>query len=159
MIQFKRGSTLKWLVNTEKLADGQPAYDKTRRKLKIGDGTKTFNELPDVSGLFRDEILESNTAAQKNILSDPVFTYGDSAPNSSTKGEIYFQKYKGAVEADYVVEIGKYTNGYFRKWNSGFMECWGKGDADYLANFKNKFTDIFYDVRTENYFEIKGFWK
>lgn len=159
MIQFKRGSTVNWLLNTEKLADGQPAYDKTRRKLRIGDGTKTFNELKDVSGLFREEILESNITAMANLTSDPIFTYGSVEPNDLTKGEIYFQKYNGAVEADYVIESGRNANYYFRKWSTGFIECWGTGKSDLITDLKNEhFKSVIYEVKTESYFEIKGFW-
>ena len=159
MIQFKRGSTVNWLLNTEKLADGQPAYDKTRRKLRIGDGTKTFNELKDVSGLFREEILENNVTAMANLTSDPVFTYGSTEPNDLTKGEIYFQKYNGAVEADYVIEYGIDANYYYRKWNSGFIECWGNSDIKYTERLQSKFKTIFYNTKIGNHFEVKGSWK
>lgn len=173
MIQIKRGSTQNWITNSEKLADGQPAYDKTRNKLKIGNGSKTFNELPDVSGLSKNEILSEYTPRNTSGLSaleqlldqllnpDPIFTYGTKKPTEVDKGEIYFQKYDGAVEADYVVEYGKHANCYFRKWVTGFMECWGTGDADLLKTLKADlgFTSVIYETKTGNYFEIKGYWK
>lgn len=158
MIQIKRGSTARWLLNTEKLADGQPAYDKTRRKLRIGDGTKTFNELEDVSGLFREEILESNATAAANLTSDPLFTYGNTKPNDLTKGEIYFQTYDGAVEADYIVAYGRNNNYFYRKWVTGFIECWGNGDST-AAKKAAGFNKIIYETKTGTYFEIKGYWK
>ncbi len=159
MIKFKRGSTDNWNKNLEVIADGQPAYDKDRHKLKVGDGIRPFILLPDVSGLFRNEILESNAEAQKSLLSDPIFTYGDTPPDQSTEGEVYFQKYEGAVEADYVVEFGRDTTGYFRKWNSGFIECWGVKSSEFITNAKKKFTSTFYDVTSGNNVEMKGFWK
>ena len=169
MIQFKRGSTASWLSNTEKLADGQPAYDKTRRKLRIGDGSKAFNELPDVTGLSKNEILaeyQPNTTSnpltvlEKLLNPDPIFSYGNKKPTEVDKGEIYFQKYEGAVEADYVVEFGRNANYYYRKWNSGFIECWGTGNADLVKNLKDlHFKSIIFEVNTENNFEIKGYWK
>lgn len=169
MIQIKRGSTEAWQNNKEKLAAGQPAYDKTRRKLRIGDGTKTFNELKDVSGLYKDEILAEYTPREPtgNVLidaiklltdPDPVFTYGDKTPEEVDRGEIYFQKYDGAVEADYIVAYGRNNNYFYRKWLTGFIECWGNGDST-AAKEAAGFNKIIYETKTGNYFEIKGYWK
>lgn len=171
MIQIKRGSTEAWQNNNEKLAAGQPAYDKDRHKLKIGDGEHSYKELPDVTGLFKDEILAEYTPREStgNIIldtlnklanPDPIFTYGDKKPEEVDRGDIYFQKYDGAVEADYVIDFGKNANYYFRKWSTGFIECWGTGKADLIKDLKNKhFKSVIYEVKTGSYFEIKGFWK
>jgi hypothetical protein len=156
MIQFRRGKTASWLaVNTPKLADGQPGYDKDKHKLKIGEiGTngkaKSWSELPYVSGLFAEEILDSEFSATDETL----FTYGTAAPTGTTKGKIYLQQFDGAVEADFVVETGRNVNYFYRKWNSGFMECWGYGVAP-----TGLFTDTVYSTNTGGYFEVKGFWK
>ena len=78
-------------------------------------------------------------------------------PSASTKGKIYMQQFEGAVEADYVVETGRSSNYFFRKWNSGFMECWGNGTVP--TTISNLFTNIIYNTKTGEYFELKGFWK
>jgi hypothetical protein len=153
MIQFKRGSLAKWLLQKTPLADGQPAYDKTIKKLKIGDGKSLFKDLPYVSGLFANEILEAESAAND----DTLFTYGTAVPSTSTKGKVYMQQFEGAVEADYVVEMGRSSNYFFRKWNSGFIECWGKGTVP--TTISKLFTNIIYNTKTGEYFELKGFWK
>jgi hypothetical protein len=173
MIQFKRGKTSSWSSQTAPLADGQPGYDKDKHKLKIGDGKSSWNDLPSVSGLRMDEILVSEEDAKKRLLGllsplellrktlsigdKPIITYGKEAPNNDTTGQIYLQYYDGAVEADYVIETGKSVNYFYRKWNSGFIECWGKGTVPTSIN--NKFTTIIFNVKTGDYYELKGFWK
>lgn len=166
MIQIKRGSTEAWQNNNEKLAAGQPAYDKDRHKLKIGDGEHPYKELPDASGLSKKEILaeyEPNTnlltVVEKLLNPDPIFSYGTNNPSEVNRGDIYFQKYDGAVEADYVIEYGIDANYYYRKWNSGFIECWGNSDIKYTERLKNKFKTIFYNTKIGNHFEVKGSWK
>lgn len=170
MIQIKRGSTKAWQDSKEKLAAGQPAYDKDRHKLKIGDGEHPYTELPDVTGLFKDEILAEYTPREitGNVIldtlnklanPDPVFTYGDKKPEEIDRGDIYFQKYDGAVEADYVIEYGLDANYYYRKWNSGFIECWGNSDIKYTERLQSKFKTIFYNTKIGNHFEVKGSWK
>lgn len=169
MIQFKRGSTKAWQDSKEKLAAGQPAYDKDRHKLKIGDGKSTYQELPDVTGLFKDEILAEYTPRKitGNVLQDlldalkhpdPIFTYGDEKPEEVDRGDIYFQKYDGAVEADYIVAYGRNNNYFYRKWVTGFIECWGNGDST-AAKKAAGFNKIIYETKTGTYFEIKGYWK
>jgi hypothetical protein len=90
MIQFKRGTTsvelkeisilgLKFYIPKRtpgtwkniKLADGQPGYDKATRKLKVGDGEHTWEELPYLSsGLDAEQILDSElrARARKQIM-------------------------------------------------------------------------------------------
>lgn len=153
MIQFKRGSLVKWLLNREILADGQPGYDKTLKKLKIGDGEHSWTELPYVSGLFAEEILEKESNADK----DTLFTYGTKVPDSNTKGTVYLQQFEGAIETDFVVKYGRDVNYFYRKWNSGFIECWGKGDIP--SNINKKVTTIIFNTKIGDYFEVKGYWK
>jgi hypothetical protein len=153
MIQFKRGKTNTWNNQKTLLADGQPGYDKDKKKLKIGDGKTAWKNLPFISGLFAEEILEKESKADDNTL----FTYGTGAPKSSTKGKVYLQQFDGAVEKDFVVDIGRSVNYFYRKWNSGFIECWGKGNIP--NNVEEKFTNIVFNVKTGDYFEVKGFWK
>jgi hypothetical protein len=143
MIQIKRGKTINWLKNTEPLADGQPCFDKTNGKLKVGNGTKKWSELPYASGIFRDEVLASEAAAKIKqtalkaiygpILSNivganetPIITYGTEAPSSDTVGEVYLQHYESEPEVDYVVESGRGSDGIwsFQRYKSGFARCW-----------------------------------
>jgi hypothetical protein len=153
MIQIRRGKTASWQKNKTKLADGQPGYDRELYKLKIGDGKHLWDELPDASGLRADEILAEESEATKST----IFTYGTQPPTLTTKGEIYLQQFEGGAEADYVIEIGKNLNYFYRKWNSGFIECWGKGTIPESIN--NEFDTIIFSTQIGDYFEIKGFWK
>jgi predicted secreted protein len=129
MIQFKRGTTKSWRGTKTKLAPGQPGYDKDKHKIKIGDGAKTWSELPYVSGLTAEEILDAETAAKSKQKLDAedttIITYGTETPDKNTIGKIYLQQYDTEPEADYVVEAG--TNGIwtYQKWKSGIAKCCG----------------------------------
>ena len=152
MIQFKRGTTDSWRKQKTPLAAGQPGYDKDTKKIKIGDGKSAWDELPYASGLFADEIIDSEENAQrkakeadakiKKLLSSlgvfgtalskmikkddgPIITYGTSTPNNETIGQVYLQSYDTEPEADYVIEIGIDDFWTYRKWKSGLAECWG----------------------------------
>jgi hypothetical protein len=147
MIQFKRGSSESWGKIKNPLADGQPGYDRDRKKIKIGDGESSWDKLPYASGMSAEEILSSEEDAKKRVakvpglglignafnkilsvlkLDDrPIFTYGEEAPNENTVGRVYLQYYDTAPEVDYVVEYGVDGIWTFRKWNSGIAECWG----------------------------------
>jgi hypothetical protein len=46
MIQFKRGTTDSWNNLNPVLRAGQPGYNKDENKIKIGDGTSRWTELP-----------------------------------------------------------------------------------------------------------------
>lgn len=151
MIKIKRGKAAKWKGRT--LAEGQPGYDKTNNKLKIGTGDTWESTKYLVGELDMDRLFQPSGSADDNT----VFTYGTATPTKNTKGMIYLQQFEGAVEADFVVETGKSVNYFYRKWNSGFIECWGKGTIPTSIN--NKFTSIIFNVKTGDYYEIKGFWK
>lgn len=126
MIQVKRGSTQKWSGVT--LAPGQPGYDKTKNKIKIGDGNTEWSELPYASGLHAEEILCSETDAKANkALNDKfatnIITYGTETPNEDTIGQIYLQQYD-EPEVDYVVDAGINGIWTYQKWKSGIAKCW-----------------------------------
>jgi hypothetical protein len=139
MIQFKRGSTESWSKQKAPLADGQPGYDKDRKKLKIGNGKDSWNELPDV-GIAREDILISEKEAKKKqssaasillhklgIDDSPIITYGPEVPNKNTVGSIYLQHYEAEPEVDYIVDAGidNGGNGWtYQKWRSGIARCW-----------------------------------
>ena len=129
MIQFKRGSKATWLTSSTPLADGQPGYDRSRNKIKIGDGKKLWSELKYASGLSEEEVLDKESNAKKRIKADPddktIITYGTSHPDDTTVGQLYLQYYSAEPEVDYVVDYGVSGIWSFRKWHSGRAECVG----------------------------------
>ena len=147
MIQFRRGSSENLSKQKQPLADGQPGYDKDRKKIKIGNGKDSWDNLPYASGMSAEEILSSEADAKKRVakvpglglignafnkiltalkLDDrPVFTYGTEAPDSDTVGRVYLQYYDAAPEADYVVEVGSKGIWTYKKWHSGLVDCCG----------------------------------
>ena len=153
MIQIKRGKAATWKKLKTPLAAGQPGYDKDSHKLKIGDGETLWDKLPDATGIRSEEVLTSESIADELT----IFTYGTKNPTSSTKGKVYLQQFDGAIETDYVVETGKNLNYFFRKWNSGFIECWGTGDIP--SKVDDLLEKTIFKVKTNDYFEVKGFWK
>jgi hypothetical protein len=160
MIQFKRGKTTSWLKNKTKLSAGQPGYDKDKHKIKIGDGEKSWAELPYASGLSSEEILSSereakirrNAAKLINPLaalmdSPAIITYGKESPDKDTVGQLYLQTYDAEPEVDYVVEIGTDGIWTYRKWKSGLAECWGTFDlyTSIKNTFDNTNTSLYYN--------------
>lgn len=129
MIKFKRGSTTSWRTFKKPLAAGQPGYDKTKNKLKIGDGNSEWKKLPYVGGLSSTEILDSESNAKtKNRLDaedKTLITYGTGTPDKNTVGQLYLQQYESEPEADYVVSFGVDSGWTYQKWNSGLARCWG----------------------------------
>ena len=137
MIQIKRGSTKSW--QKQSLAAGQPGYDKDKKKLKIGDGKSSWNDLPYASGLSNDDILSSEEDAKTrrkaalslnplNILaalfdSPAVITYGTAGPDEDTVGQIYLQQYDTDPEVDYIVAAGVDKGWIYQKWKSGIAKC------------------------------------
>jgi hypothetical protein len=143
MIQFKRGKTASWAKQKTPLADGQPGYDKERHKIKIGDGKSSWNDLPNASGLFADEILDSevnarnkarertNSGLLNTLLSKvlnkedrTIFTYGTETPDEETIGQVYLQYYDTKPEVDYIIESGVSDPWTYRIWKSGNVDCW-----------------------------------
>ena len=143
MIQFKRGKSATWAAQKKPLADGQPGYDKDRKKIKIGDGKSSWSDLPYASGLFADEILDSETEARIKVKAKaalnplaklaaeltgkddrPIITYGTESPDSDTVGQLYLQYYNADPEVDYVVSAAKTPGGWsYQRWNSGIAKC------------------------------------
>lgn len=56
-IKFKRGTSTRWTSVNPILAAGEPGYDTTNKKFKIGDGTSTWTQLP-----FQDTTYTPGTA-------------------------------------------------------------------------------------------------
>ena len=134
MIKFRRGSTKSWKGFNVKLESGQPGYDKTKHKIKVGDGETSWSDLPYASGLFAEEILDSEANAKKRlsdlkkaqILEDSdttIITYGKDVPGKDTVGQIYLQQID-EPEVDYIVESGVTGIWTYQKWKSGIAKCW-----------------------------------
>ena len=58
VIQFKRGTSERWKEINPILESGEPGFEYTTNKLKIGDGVTPWNELP---YLNEDNIVNANT--------------------------------------------------------------------------------------------------
>lgn len=129
MIQFKRGSSENWSKQKTPLADGQPGYDKTRNKIKIGDGKRSWDELPDASGLSAEEILNSEEKAKERFKNDSesttIISYGTEGPDKNTIGQLYLQYYDAEPEVDYIVDSGVDGIWTYQKFKSGIAKCWG----------------------------------
>jgi N-acetylmuramoyl-L-alanine amidase CwlA len=156
-IQIKRGTADLWSDKNPVLAPGQPGYDRTNNKLKIGNGIDTWSNLNYLNAGYDWQDFFTYTADSSNE-SGALFTVGTEPPDENTKGPIYLQEYDGAVEVDYVTNFGRDSTYFYRQWNTGFMECWGKG-SDIPVSIYNKFTTIVYQVKTGDYYEVKGYWK
>jgi hypothetical protein len=135
MIQFRRGSTKSWRSAKVKLAAGQPGYDKDKHKIKIGDGVKQWQELPYATGLFAEEILDSEDNAKTKKAKDEedltLITYGEEPPTygaetltENTVGLVYLQQID-EPEVDYVIASGTSGIWTYQKWKSGIAKCWG----------------------------------
>jgi hypothetical protein len=127
MIQIKRGKTNSWRKNKIKLADGQPGYDKDKHKIKIGDGKKTWSELPYASGISATEVFDSEKNAKAKYKLDKedttIITYGTGSPDKNTVGQVYLQYYDTEPEVDYVVATGISNGWSYQKWQSGIATC------------------------------------
>ena len=133
MIQFKRGKTATWKNQLKVLADGQPGYDKDKHKIKIGNGTDKWKDLPWASGLSKEDILSSEADAKLRFGKDTddtdniaLFTYGEEGPTEDTIGEVYLQYLESEPEVDYVVNNGINGIWHYQKWHSGYATCWGR---------------------------------
>lgn len=87
-IQFKRGTSLRWAELNPVLAEGEPGYDTTNKKLKIGDGETAWRDLPYEN--------EKSIVSRKSYHNFP--SYGD--PNVLYKDESASQLYQWLVGDD-----------------------------------------------------------
>ena len=154
MIKFRRGTTKSWRKTKEILASGQPGYDKDKHKIKVGDGAKSWSELPYASGLFADEILNSEKAAKDRFKADSedktLITYGTEAPDKDTVGKLYLQQYEVEPETDYIVSSGIDGIWTYQKWKSGIAKCWGTVELD--TDVQNAFEgiELFHDNKMKS---------
>ena len=144
MIKFRRGSTKSWRGTKTKLEPGQPGYDKDKHKIKIGDGEKSWPDLPYASGLFAEEIVdsESNAKTRKNKDTEDItlITYGIEAPDENTIGQIYLQQNDEEPEVDYVIESGVNGGWSYQKWKHGFAKCWCRLEIN--TDIQTAFEDV-----------------
>ena len=130
MIQIKRGKSENWKNLAKSLEAGQPGYDKDKHKLKVGDGSTLWTDLPYASGIFEKEAFSSEEEAKKRFEQevDPIaiITYGTEAPDENVKGQLYVQYYESEPPKDWIVSQGINKGWWYRQWQSGIAECWGK---------------------------------
>lgn len=152
MIQIKRGKTKNWRKLKKVLAAGQPGYDKNKHKLKVGDGETLWKELPYASGLFAEEILNSEKEAKVRYTKDSedttIITYGTEGPDRSTVGQLYLQYYDTEPEVDHVVNYGSDGIWTYRKWFSGLAECWGTQSLTASIQDNIEDTKLYIDNKT-----------
>jgi hypothetical protein len=148
MIQFRRGSTVSWKKLKTPLAAGQPGYDTTRHKIKVGDGKNLWDKLPYAS-ISEEEVFDSELNARLRLIEDPeslaIITYGTQGPDNKTVGKVYLQQYETDPEVDYVTETGINGIWEYRKWNSGKAECFGA--LEFSTAIQNSFESkvLFYN--------------
>lgn len=63
IIRYKRDTAENWTTNNPTLADGEIGYDKTNNKVKVGNGTTAWNDLP---------YLNANDPAALKVLTAKV---------------------------------------------------------------------------------------
>ena len=79
-IQIRRDSSANWKSSNPTLALGELGADMTLHRLKVGDGTATWNSLPWINGDVYDNlesILRMLSGVTGGNLKDPVPTVGD----------------------------------------------------------------------------------
>ena len=144
MIKFRRGKTQSWRDSKTKLEPGQPGYDKDKHKIKIGDGTSEWVDLPYATGLFAEEIIDSEVNAKdrkdKDTEDITLITYGTAEPNEDTVGQIYLQQTDEDPEVDYIIEAGVNGVWSYQKWKHGFAKCWCR--QEFTTEISTAFEDI-----------------
>lgn len=149
MIQFRRGTTKSWRSTKTKLASGQPGYDKDKHKIKIGDGSTLWEDLPYASGISAKEVLDSEESAKARSTSDSedktIITYGKTAPDKTTVGQLYLQQYEAEPEVDYVVKSGINGIWTYQQWKSGIARCCGTFTVSTDVQTDIEGTGLFHD--------------
>lgn len=72
-LSFRKGTTAEWADNDPILIPGEPAYDTSVNKFKIGDGLKNWSELPYVESTGGPFAWENN---EKSLGLFPEFIQG-----------------------------------------------------------------------------------
>lgn len=137
VIQFKRGSTATLLALQTPPAAGEPVWDKELEKLKVGDGTRLYSELPYVGDVSVDN---------SSIEFDPdklisIFGFSgaedDSSPVKNSHGIIEWKVLASkedledveATLSDELAEISDYIEGILKPQLDGI--------EDDISNIRN----------------------
>lgn len=108
-IQFKRGSSARWLELNPILADGEPGYDTDKGRLKIGDGVTPWTDL-----LFQDE---KAVISRADYYSFPSIGSSNTIYKEESTGKIYqwidnhYEVIKTEVDLDITLINGGDANG------------------------------------------------
>lgn len=107
-IQLRRDTAANWTTNNPTPASGEPCFETDTGKLKIGDGTTAYNDLPyqGDSGSTPTNMVTVDT--DQTITGKKVFLQ----PNSANKG-LNVALGSNATNPDVSVHIGKASNSDF----------------------------------------------
>ena len=75
-IQVRRDTSVNWATNNPILLPGEIGFDTTIKKIKIGDGTSQWNQLPFIA--LTTDIIDRSIAISQNV------------PSTSSIGDIWF---------------------------------------------------------------------
>lgn len=81
LIQFKRGTSARWKELDPILASGEPGFDTTEGRMKIGDGVTPWSKL-----LFQDE---KAVVSKPERLQFPSFGKENTIYKDETAGQLY----------------------------------------------------------------------
>lgn len=106
LIQVKRGNAVSWTSQNPTLKDGEPGYERDTNKLKIGNGTQAWNDLPYISSEALSTNMVKGKMTVKYIGTIPfsVIMGGSDSVNWQI-GDIYM----GEVENG-KIQVGKITS-------------------------------------------------
>lgn len=113
-----------------------PTYNGNTYKMAV-----SFYELPyDEEFKYQcqtaDLVMSTAATPEKTLKLMPVFDWSDSDFNFNVP-----VKFNGVQMKDYVVEQGITNNWHYRKWNSGYMECWRR--LQITANVTNVWGSLY----------------
>ena len=99
------------------LEAGTPTYSGNTYKHTVTFTVANYDSTYTVEVRARDK-LTSDTTTPYTITLKPVFDWGADSFNFNVPVSI------NGVTMDYIVEQGSKNSWYYRKWNSGALECW-----------------------------------
>lgn len=67
IIQLRRGTTIEWRDANTVLAEGEMGLDVDLDKIKVGDGTSTWEELTDFYSRSHEDLANRNSSDQHTI--------------------------------------------------------------------------------------------
>lgn len=102
-IQFKRGKASSWSSSNVLLNPGEPGFEIDTGKLKIGDGTHYWNELPYV-GEDKTLIINANSQQDFPAIGDVDIIYKASAERTLYQWNDVTQTYDPLLPSNLVTE-------------------------------------------------------